>query len=156
MRVVSKRVALQPGAGPEDYFVVEVGDWALVCPRTADGRFVMVEQYRPAVGRSMLEFPSGRIDPGETATQSIRRELLEETGHRAVRLVSLGSYFADTGRLSNRGHLFFADVEPISAWTPEPGLDARTVPADEIDRMAATGRIGLHQVGLWLLVKARR
>jgi len=39
MRVVSKRVALQPDAAPEDYFVVEAGDWAAICPRTADGRF---------------------------------------------------------------------------------------------------------------------
>src|SRR5271169_5955803 len=81
MRVVSKRVALQPDAAPEDYFVVEAGDWAAICPRTADGRFVLVEQYRPAVERRVLEFPAGTIDPGESPAAAIRRELIEEAGH---------------------------------------------------------------------------
>jgi hypothetical protein len=51
MRLVSKRFALQPDAASEDYFVVDAGDWATICPRTADGRFVLVEQYRPAIER---------------------------------------------------------------------------------------------------------
>ncbi|MBV8166336.1 MAG: NUDIX hydrolase [Alphaproteobacteria bacterium] len=153
--MISKRVRLRPGAALEDYYVVVVDDWALVCPRLADGRFVMVEQKRPAVGRRMLEFPSGSIDPGETPAQAVRRELIEETGYRARRLVSLGSYLTDTGRLSNRGYLYFADVVPVGGWTPEPGVDAVTMTAEEIDRRVAEGRLGLHQVALWLLVKAR-
>jgi 8-oxo-dGTP pyrophosphatase MutT (NUDIX family) len=154
VRLVSKRLPLRPRAPREDYFVVETDDWAAICPRTADGRFVMVEQYRPALDRRLLEFPAGRIDPGETAAASIQRELAEEAGQRVVRLVTLGSYFADTGRLSNQAHLFFADVAPIPDWTPEPGLDAQSFAADEIDRMVADQRLGLHHVGLWQLVKA--
>lgn len=155
MRLVSKRVALQPDAAPEDYFAVEVGDWAAICPRTADGRFVLVEQYRPAVERQVLEFPAGTIDPGEEPASSIERELLEETGHRASRLVPLGTYFTDTGRLSNRAHLFYGDVAPVADWTPEPGLVATSFTAQEIDRLVTERQFSsLHHVGLWLLVKA--
>ena len=154
MRLVGKRVALAPGAAPEDYFVVESDDWAMICPRTADGRFIMVEQYRPALDARLVEFPAGRIDPGETAAASVRRELIEETGHRVVRLTTLGGFFADTGRLNNRAHLFFAEVAPVRDWTPEPGVDAAAYTADEIDRMVAGRRLGLHHVALWQFVTA--
>jgi ADP-ribose pyrophosphatase len=154
MRVVSKRV-VRPGAPSEDYLVVDTGDWAVICPRTADGRFVMVEQFRPAVEHRLLEFPAGRIDPGETAAVSIRRELREETGYNARRLMPLGSYFGDTGRLSNRAHLFYGEVEVAERWTPEPDLTVKRFTAGEIDRMVTDGGIaGLHHVALWLVVKA--
>jgi len=153
VRVVSKRVVWPDGA-TADYFIVDEGDWALICPRAPDGRFILVDQFRPAVEHRLLEFPAGQIDPGETAAASIERELREETGHRVVRLVALGSYWGDTGRLGNRAHLFYADVEPVSDWTPEPGVVAARFTAGEIDRMVSDGRLAaLHHVGLWLLVK---
>jgi ADP-ribose pyrophosphatase len=154
MRVVARPVVLRPDAPAEDYFVVESNDWAMICPRLPDGRFVMVEQYRPALERRLLEFPAGRIDAGETAEASIRRELAEEAGQRVVRLVALGGYYADTGRLGNQAHLFFADVAPIADWTPEPGLDVVLLSAEAIDAMIAERRLcALHHVGLWLLIK---
>jgi ADP-ribose pyrophosphatase len=155
LRLVSKPMGPGPDAPAGDYFVVETADWAAICPRTVDGRFVLVEQYRPAVERVLLEFPAGRIDPGETPAAAIQRELIEETGHRASRLVPLGCYFTDTGRLDNRFHLFFGDAEPVPDWTPEPGVVAASFSGAEIDRLIAEGRIAtFHHIGFWLLVKA--
>jgi ADP-ribose pyrophosphatase len=154
MRVVSKRATPRPGATAEDYFVVETEDWTVICPRTADGRFILVDQFRPAVERRLVEFPAGGIDLGESPAASVERELREETGHRIVRLVPLGCYFGDTGRLSNRAHLFFADVEPVGDWTPEPGLVTVSCTSQEIDRKVSDGALAaLHHVALWLLVK---
>ena len=155
VRVVGKPMAPGPEGTADDYFVVELPDWAMVCPRIADGRFVLVEQYRPPVERTVLEFPAGRIEAGETADLSIRRELIEETGHRATRLVPLGSYFTDTGRLNNRTHLFYGDAEAVADWTPEPGVVPVLLGAAEIDRLIAEHRIvTLHHIGMWLLAKA--
>jgi ADP-ribose pyrophosphatase len=156
IRVVSKPIVRPSDQRTEPYYVVEAGDWSMICPRRADGRFVMIEQFRPAVGCTVLEFPAGGIDPGETAETSIARELIEETGYRAVRLVPLGAYFADTGRLNNRTHLFFGDVEAAAGATPEPGLTVRDFTAADIDRMVQDGRLAaLHHVGLWLMVRAQ-
>ncbi|KAG0243287.1 hypothetical protein BGW41_002472 [Actinomortierella wolfii] len=41
---------------------------------------VLVVQYRPPLGCFAVEFPSGLVDPGESAEQAALRELLEETG----------------------------------------------------------------------------
>ncbi len=52
----------------------------------ADGgdlRLVLERQYRYPVGRTLIEFPAGKLDPGEDSLACAQRELLEETGYRA-------------------------------------------------------------------------
>src|ERR1700741_4527706 len=44
------------------------------------GRVVLVDQYRPPLGRATLEMPAGSINPGESPDQAVAREVLEETG----------------------------------------------------------------------------
>ncbi len=53
---------------------------AMVIPETKDGKFIMIHQYRHAVGQVFLEFPAGKIDKGETSLQTASRELQEEVG----------------------------------------------------------------------------
>lgn len=55
-----------------------------VVPLLDDGRLVMVRQYRYPLSRTMLEFPAGKIDPGEPVFSCAVRELAEETGYRAL------------------------------------------------------------------------
>lgn len=49
-----------------------------------DGKLVMERQYRHPLGRVMLEFPAGKLDPGEPSGVCAIRELAEETGYRAA------------------------------------------------------------------------
>jgi ADP-ribose pyrophosphatase len=154
VRVVEKTV-LSGAAAPERYLVVETKDYAAICARRPDGRFLMVRQYRPPLEQPVWEFPSGNIEPGEAPAAAIARELFEETGHRADRPASLGTYHPDPGRLSNRGHLFFGAAVPGNGWQPEPGVAVAHVTAAEIDAMIADGRFThLQHIALWLMVKA--
>lgn len=41
---------------------------------------ILVEQFRPPVGKKTMEFPAGLIDKSETPEQAAMRELKEETG----------------------------------------------------------------------------
>jgi ADP-ribose pyrophosphatase len=51
---------------------------------TPDGlRLVLERQYRYPVGQVMIEFPAGKLDPGEDRWLCAQRELLEETGYTA-------------------------------------------------------------------------
>jgi len=61
--------------------VLESVDWVNLVALTADGRSVMVRQYRFGVGYSTLETPGGMVDPGETPLAAAQRELREETGY---------------------------------------------------------------------------
>ncbi len=51
---------------------------------TPDGlRLVLERQYRYPVGQVMIEFPAGKLDPGEDPFLCAQRELMEETGYTA-------------------------------------------------------------------------
>lgn len=52
---------------------------------------LMVERAGGAFS-GMWSFPGGRSEPGESAAATARRELLEETGIEAARLVRLGAF----------------------------------------------------------------
>ncbi|KAF9977237.1 hypothetical protein BGZ73_006600 [Actinomortierella ambigua] len=71
----------QPSDGG-DHQVFDAVDIVPIIKNTAGQatHIVLVVQYRPPVGCFVIEFPSGLVDPGESAEQAALRELLEETG----------------------------------------------------------------------------
>lgn len=56
----------------------------MVVPLLDDGRLVLERQFRYPLGRVLLEFPAGKLDPGEAVQACAERELAEETGYRAA------------------------------------------------------------------------
>ncbi len=82
-------------------FAQRIGSTGIVCivAMTADGKVVLVEQYRPPVRTSVIELPAGLAgdvadQPDESLQQAAERELLEETGYVAqswTRLVTVAS-----------------------------------------------------------------
>ena len=80
-----------------------VSDWDIHLPSfttvavlalTDDDRVVLVRQFRPGPGRVLMELPGGIIDPGETAVEAARRELLEEAGYAARTVELVGASWA--------------------------------------------------------------
>ncbi|MCG1043011.1 NUDIX hydrolase [Mycetohabitans sp. B8] len=61
----------------------------MVLPLFDDGRVLMERQYRYPLGRVMVEFPAGKLDPQEGALACAQRELREETGYRANEFIYL-------------------------------------------------------------------
>ena len=74
--------------------VLESVDWVNVVALDADGRSLMIRQFRFGVGYTTLETPGGMVDAGETSRQAAERELLEETGVKVC-----GQPCADPGQL---------------------------------------------------------
>src|SRR5947209_14679647 len=89
-------VQLPPGRETQREVVVHPGAIALV-PLLPDGRVILVRQWRHAVGRALLEVPAGTREPGEEPAKTAARELTEETGYTAERLVPLGAFFTAPG-----------------------------------------------------------
>lgn len=65
---------------------------ALVIPVTAEGKLVMVRQYRFAIQGRLLEFPAGTVEHDEDPLQTVQREIEEETGYRAYEWRELGKF----------------------------------------------------------------
>jgi ADP-ribose pyrophosphatase len=77
-----------------------------------DGRLLLVRQWRVPAGRAMLEIPAGTLDVHDGVTEdpeiAARRELEEETGHRASAWRRLASFWTAPGFASERMHLYLA------------------------------------------------
>ncbi len=62
----------------------------MIVPLLDDGRVVIERQFRYPMGRVMIEFPAGKLDPGEPALSCAVRELAEETGYSAAEWARAG------------------------------------------------------------------
>jgi ADP-ribose pyrophosphatase len=82
------RVRLPDGAQAVREYIVHPGA-VLIVPVLDDGLLVVERQFRYPLQRVFLEFPAGKIDPGETPEQTAAREMIEETGYAAGRLAPL-------------------------------------------------------------------
>lgn len=79
-----------------------------VIPIMDDGKLILVEQYRKALNRSIIEIPAGKIEPGEDIEVTALRELEEETGYGANRFDYLQSFATSPGFANEIIHIFVA------------------------------------------------
>ncbi|NTU59457.1 MAG: NUDIX hydrolase [Deltaproteobacteria bacterium] len=138
--------AVSPRTGAaHDFFVLETRDWVNVIPVTPDGDVVMVRQYRHGIRQLTLEIPGGIVDhESEDPMDAAGRELLEETGYRAGRIVHLGSVQAQPALQNNFCHTYLAlDAERVAEPDPDAGEDLQVVrfPLDDVPRRIRTGEI---------------
>jgi ADP-ribose diphosphatase len=91
----------------------------VILPHLADGRLLLVRQYRHAAGQSLWELVAGGIEHGEDPLEAARRELLEETGYRALRLKPLFDFFPSPGVLTERMYMVEARGLTLSKAQPE-------------------------------------
>lgn len=84
-------------------------DVAVAVVRDAAGRVLLAERTRTQIAAGWWELPGGKIDPGETAAQAAARELHEEVGLHAGRLLPWIVYRHDFATKSVRLHFFRAE-----------------------------------------------
>jgi ADP-ribose pyrophosphatase len=89
--------------------VVEHTQAVAIVPVAADGRIVLVRQYRLPVGAVLLEVPAGSLDEGEDAEAGAQRELQEETGFAAARLTRLCGFWVAPGYCTEYIHVYLAE-----------------------------------------------
>ena len=108
----------------------------MIIPLLDDGRLVMERQFRYPLDRAMLEFPAGKLEPGEPGIVCGVRELFEETGFTARE-------WAYAGQLHNA--IAYCD-EHIQIWFAR-GLQAALEPAPFGPKARAVYRPGS---GVWM------
>ena len=97
----------------------------VVLPVLADGRILLIQQYRHATRQYLWELVAGRMDPGETPKAAAARELIEETGYRARRFRIFLDIFPTPGFLEER--MFILLAEGLTAGKAEPEEDEKII-----------------------------
>jgi len=117
---------------------------AVICPVFSNGDILLIRQYRYPVDRHILEFPAGKLQQDEPPAECATRELEEETGYRATRLIGLGSMYTTPGYSSEVLYLFAACELEAGKQNLESGEESITtirVPFPEAEEMVKDGRI---------------
>jgi ADP-ribose pyrophosphatase len=80
-----------------------------VLPLTDEGEVICVRQYRYPFHEDLLEIPAGKLDsPEEDPNDAVRRELREETGAVAKKMIYLGKYYPSPAILDECIYMYLA------------------------------------------------
>jgi ADP-ribose pyrophosphatase len=124
----------------DDFHHIDLPEFAVALAVRADGRFVMVREYKPGPDRPILNAPAGMIDRGESPLEGARRELLEESGYASEDWRPLGSYVVDGNTGCGRAHLFLArGVAKVAEPRPDAMEEIEVVLLTEAELRAALG-----------------
>ena len=123
---------------------METPPWVNVVATTSEGEMVLIRQWRHGIQAETLEIPGGLVDPGEEPMAAGARELLEETGYKASRLLPLGWVHSNPALFNNRCYTFWAQ-DAFWAQAPRPedteDIEVCLTPRKDLPDLIANGRI---------------
>ena len=144
-RVVKLRVdtVRVPGGRETRREIVEHSDCVAIVAIDADDNVLLVNQFRKAVEKELLEIPAGGIDPGEDPVTTVRREMQEETGYLPQKVERLGGFYSAPGYCTEYLHLYLATALTPSQLYAEDTESIRLVrvPISQIHSLIAPGSI---------------
>ena len=117
----------------------------IIVAMTEDEHVLFVEQYRPPVGKVVIEFPAGLVNDlkhkkGESILSAAKRELLEETGYKAKKLVKILEGPTSSGSSADIITMFQAnDVKKIAEGGGDDfeSITVHAIPVANVDQWLA-------------------
>ncbi|KEO82381.1 NUDIX domain-containing protein [Tumebacillus flagellatus] len=147
-KLAKRDVVLHPGA-------------VTVLAITADDKILLVNQFRKATNRLLIETPAGKLEPGEDPLTSAKRELEEETGYQAAEWKHFSSFYTSPGFADELMHSYIATdlTKSQQNLDDDEFLDVLHVSAEEAEQMVQDGRIAdaktIALIYWWLRERAR-
>jgi len=136
------RVALADGSRADRDYIVHTGA-VMVVPLLDGDRVVVERQWRYPMERAMLEFPAGKLEPGEPVLACAVCELAEETGYRAHEWARAGILHNAISYSTEGIEVWFARGLEAGERSLDVGefLDVFALTVDEVDDAARRGDI---------------
>jgi ADP-ribose pyrophosphatase len=106
-----------------------------IVPVTDDKEVLLIRQFRPPVNGYVIEFPAGLNDKGDTLEEAARRELIEEAGYSAEKMIFLTEGPMSSGASSEILTVFLArglDFKGIGQRDETEDLEVIKIPMNEI------------------------
>jgi len=137
-------VILPDGKEAKREIVKHPGAVAII-PITERGTFILVEQYRKALERSIIEIPAGKLEPGELPEKTAIRELEEETGLGCKELNHITSFSTSPGFADEIIHLYSATglyaIEDSARTDDDEFVEMLEVSVEEAEKLMAEEKI---------------
>ncbi|WP_282035403.1 NUDIX hydrolase [Metabacillus indicus] len=112
---------------------------------TKDNKLVMVQQYRKAMERVLVEIPAGKLEKGELPEVTAKRELEEETGYTTKSLQHLISFYTSPGFADELVHVYYTDdlhvLEEKAELDEDEFVDVLEVTLEEAQQLIDEQRI---------------
>lgn len=132
-----------PGGRQTTREIVEHDDCIAVVAVDRENNVLLVNQFRKAVEKELLEIPAGGIEPGEDPVTAVIREMQEETGYLPRKVVGLGGFYAAPGYCTEYLYLYLAtDLVPSRLFAEDTEeIRLVRVPLAQIPELLGSGRI---------------
>jgi ADP-ribose pyrophosphatase len=129
----------------------------VVIPMLPDGRLMLAELQRRAIGGKSLEFPRGAIDAGEAAVEAAGRELLEETGWGVSKIEQLGILHSNTSLIASAVSVCLVHTDgPVTDVTDGEVDNLIFVSLTDLKAMVVAGKItDGHTLSAAMMLMAR-
>ncbi len=134
---------VMPDGREEVREVIRHSGASVIVPITDDDQFIMVKQFRYALGSVTLEFPAGKLNQGEDPLDCARRELEEETGYLAESWEEILQLHPAPGYSDERLWIYLARNlhSGQSHADPDELVQVVKMPADELLSWSKKGKI---------------
>ena len=131
---------------------VLAGHAAIIIPITNDNNFIMIKEPRTPIGKTVLAFPAGIIEDGETDEEGAIRELEEEIGYKARKIKKLRQVYPAMGYSNEKVVIFLAKdlIKTQRHLDEKEDIEIIEVPKEELKQMLDNGEFetSMELIGL--------
>lgn len=110
---------------------------------TEEGNIVLVNQYRKALDKNIIEIPAGKLEINEEPKETARRELEEETGYTCSKMRYFTEFYPTPGYCTEKIHLFIAEdlIPGKQSLDENEFLEVLEIPFEEAYEKVMNGEI---------------
>ncbi|MBK9233134.1 MAG: NUDIX hydrolase [Anaerolineae bacterium] len=156
---VREDIAAMPDGRTTIYGVVTFGHCVGIVPVTAEGEVILVRQYRYVFGEDQRwEIPTGGVEPGEAWAAAAQRELMEEAGVRAGRLIPVSDFYTSKSVCYEIAHIYIGEDLSEESLPPDEteSFEVRRFPLAEALQMVLSSEIRDAMSVVGILLAARQ